>query len=50
MARCLFQSLPIMNELVCSGVLGQFEYSLFVKYAFFNLFLAALGLRVWAFP
>ena len=33
-ARCLFQSLPIMNGLVCSSVLGQFEYRFFVRYAF----------------
>lgn len=31
----LFQSLPIMNGLVCSSVLGQFEYSFFVRYALF---------------
>ena len=33
-ARCLFQSLPVINGLVCSSVLGQFEYRLFVRYAF----------------
>ena len=35
MAWCLFQSLPVMNGLVCSSVLGQFEYRFFVRYAFF---------------
>ena len=35
-ARCLFQSLPVMNGLVCSSVLGQFEYQFFVRYAFFS--------------
>ena len=34
MARCPFHSLPIMNGLVFSSVLGQFEYRLFVRYAF----------------
>ena len=36
MARCLFQFLPVMNGLVCSSVLGQFEYRFFVRYAFFR--------------
>ena len=36
MAWCLFQSLPVMNGLVCSSVLGQFEYRFFVRYAFFR--------------
>ena len=36
MARCLFQSLPVMNGLVCSSVLGQFEYRFFARYPFFR--------------
>ena len=55
MARCLFQSLPVMNGLVCSSVLGQFEYRFFVRYAFFRkmilfIFGCVGSSCVWAFP